>query len=42
MRTIFLQASYHRITTVYDAVLTELLREHPTIASPGLLLVCVA
>lgn len=39
MRTLFLQASYHRITAVYDTMLRELLQEHPTIASPGLLLV---
>lgn len=36
---LFLQASYHRITVVYDTMLRELLQEHPTIASPGLLLV---
>lgn len=41
MRALFLQASYHRIATVYDAMVRELLREHPSIASPGLLLVGV-
>lgn len=42
MRALFLQASYHRIATVYDAMVRELLREHPSIASPGLLLVGVS
>lgn len=41
-RQLLLQSAYHKITAVYDSVITELLGTYPSIASPGLLTVSLA
>ena len=38
-RQLLLQSAYHKITAVYNSVITELLGTYPSIASPGLLTV---